>query len=139
MESGAKPVKAVMAWNEPGGGGRDPWNQGRRGEGAPDLDQMLERLKARFKGKGPRPGALPFGSTGVLAGAVALVWLLSGFYSVDAQEKGVVMRLGALARVVGDGLGWHLPWPLETVEKVNVTQVRQATERAELLTQDQNI
>ena len=43
-----------MAWNEPGPN-RDPWNQGpggnKRGDGPPDLDEMLRRLKARLSGK----------------------------------------------------------------------------------------
>jgi modulator of FtsH protease HflK len=131
-----------MAWNEPGGGNRDPWNPkgGRGGDGnLPDVDQMLERLKARFKGKGPRPGGLSSGGAGLVAGAIALVWLASGFYMVDEQEQAVIMRLGAFAGVGPSGLNWHFPWPIETVEKVNVTQVRQVTERSDMLTQDENI
>lgn len=131
-----------MAWNEPGGGNRDPWNpNGRRsGDGnLPDVDQMLERLKSRFKGKGPRPGGLSSGGAGLVAGAIAVVWLASGFYVVDEQEQAVVMRLGAFAGVGQSGLNWHFPWPIETVEKVNVTQVRQVTERSDMLTQDENI
>jgi membrane protease subunit HflK len=134
-----------MAWNEPGGGGRDPWNPGGRkpgGEGngsMPDVDQVLERLKARFRGKGNRPGGLSSGGAGLLAGAVALLWVVSGIYTVDAQERAVLMRFGALVTETGPGMHWRLPWPIESVEKVNVTQVRQATERSDMLTQDENI
>jgi modulator of FtsH protease HflK len=148
-----------MAWNEPGGGNRDPWNpSGRRGSGSggsggngggggggggdgglPDVDQMLERLKARFKGKGPRPGGLSPGSVGLLAGAIGLLWLASGFYVVDEQERAVVTRFGAYTGTSEPGLRWRLPWPIERVETINVTQVRQVTERSDMLTQDENI
>ncbi len=130
-----------MAWNEPGGGSKDPWSQGgRRGNGVPpDLDQMLERLKSRFKGKGPRPGGLSGGGMGLLIGAIAILWAASGFYSVDEQERAVVLRFGAFAGLSEPGLRWRLPWPIEEVEKVNVTQVRQVTERSDMLTQDENI
>lgn len=132
-----------MAWNEPGGGNRDPWSQnGRRsgGDGAmPEVDQILEKLKSRFKGKGPRPGGLSPGGVGLLFGAVGLLWIASGFYVVDEQERAVVTRFGAFARTSDPGMGWHLPWPIERAETVNVTQVRQVTERSDMLTQDENI
>lgn len=131
-----------MAWNEPGGGNRDPWNpNGRRsGDGSmPDVDQMLERLKARFKGRGPRPGGLSSGGAGLLGGAVALLWLASGLYTVDAQERAVITRFGAYISTQDEGLHWRLPWPMDRVEKVNVTQVRQVSERSDMLTQDENI
>jgi modulator of FtsH protease HflK len=133
-----------MAWNEPGGGNRDPWNPGgRRGGGGgdggiPDVDQVLERLKSRFKGRGG-PGGISSGGAGLLAAAIVLVWVASGFYVVDEQERAVVMRFGAYAGTSGPGLRWRLPWPVETVHKVNVTQVRQVTERTDMLTQDENI
>jgi len=130
-----------MAWNEPGGGNRDPWNPGgrRTGDGGmPDVDQMLERLKSRFKGKGPRPGGLSSGGAGLLFGAVAVVWALMCFFVVDAQERAVVLRFGEAVRHNDPGWGWRA-WPIEKVEKVNVTQVRQVTERSDMLTQDENI
>lgn len=136
-----------MAWNEPGGGNRDPWNPGgRRGGsgngsgngGIPDVDQLLENLKARFRGRGGRPGGLSSGGMGLLVMAVLLVWGVLCFFAVDAQERAVVLRFGAYVRSNGPGWGWRA-WPLETVEKVNVTQVRQVTERSDMLTLDENI
>ncbi len=139
-----------MAWNEPGPG-RDPWNQnsgGKRGDqGPPDLDALLKRLKARFFGKGGGgrkpgsgwPGALPSGIAGLAGVIVVALWLLSGFYTVEEQERGVVMRLGAYTATTEPGLKWHLPWPIERVEKIPFTQVRQVTDRATMLTQDENI
>jgi membrane protease subunit HflK len=131
-----------MAWNEPGGGNRDPWNPGGRrgGDGQlPDVDQLLERLKSRFKGKGPRPGGLSSGGVGLVVAAIFVLWALSGFYVIDEQERGVVMRFGAYASTSEPGLRWRLPWPIEKVEKINVTQVRQVSERSDMLTQDENI
>ena len=139
-----------MAWNEPGPG-RDPWNQnsgGKRGnQGPPDLDALLKRLKARFFGKGGGgrkpgsgwPGALPSGIAGLAGVLIVALWLLSGFYTVEEQERGVVMRLGAYTATTEPGLKWHLPWPIERVEKIPFTQVRQVTDRATMLTQDENI
>lgn len=136
-----------MAWNEPGPN-RDPWNQGpggnKRGDGPPDLDEMLRRLKARLSGRGPRsPGGSPAGAPKALIGLVVAVvaglWLSTGFYVIDEQERGVVMRFGAYSRTTDPGWGWHAPWPVEKVEIVNVTQVRQANDRATMLTKDENI
>ncbi len=131
-----------MAWNEPGGGGRDPWNPGGRrpgNGGMPEVDQVFEKLKARFRGKGGRPGGLSPGGAGMLAFALALLWVFSGTYTVDAQERAVVLRLGAYVTDTGPGIQWYLPWPIGSVEKVNVTQVRQVAERSDMLTQDENI
>jgi membrane protease subunit HflK len=134
-----------MAWNEPGPG-RDPWNQkpgGKRGDGPPDLDELLKRLKARLTGKGggraPTGGKLPQGLAGIIAVLLASLWLLSGFYTVDEQERGVVQRFGAYEGTVEPGLRWHLPWPIEHVEHVDFTRLRQVTDRSTMLTQDQNL
>ncbi len=138
-----------MAWNEPGPG-RDPWNQnsgGKRGnEGPPDLDALLKRLKARLFGGGGSgksggsglPG-MPKGIVGLVIVLVAALWLLSGFYTVEEQERGVVLRFGAYTGTTEPGLKWHLPWPIERVETIPFTQVRQVTDKATMLTQDENI
>ena len=139
-----------MAWNEPGPN-RDPWNQGpgggkRGGDGPPDLDELLRRLKARLGGgKGPRPasgggsGGVPKGLISIVAAIIVALWAFSGFYVVDEQERGVVMRFGAYSRTSEPGWAWHAPWPMEQVEIVNVTQVRQVNDRATMLTKDENI
>lgn len=131
-----------MAWNEPGPG-RDPWNQGpKRGEGPPDLDEMLKRLKARFSGAGGgKPGGspLPSGMAGLLLAAIALLWIASGFYVVDEQERAVVLRFGQYVGTTEPGLRWHLPWPIEKEEVVNVTGVRSVKDQAVMLTKDENI
>jgi membrane protease subunit HflK len=134
-----------MAWNEPGPG-RDPWNQGpKRGErGQNPLDDTLKRFKERFGGKGGGGGAspskkLPSGLFGVLALAIVALWIASGFYSVDEQERGVVLRFGHHVGTTEPGLHWHLPWPVESVEIINVTGVRSVREEATMLTKDENI
>ncbi|MEQ1439573.1 FtsH protease activity modulator HflK [Fontimonas sp. SYSU GA230001] len=134
-----------MAWNEPGPG-RDPWNQGpKRGDGPPDLDEMLKRLKARFGGgrggsggAAPR-GAAPGGLVGLVILALALLWIASGFYVVDEQERAVVLRFGKYVQTTEPGLRWRLPWPIEREEVINVTGVRSTRDRATMLTQDENI
>ena len=135
-----------MAWNEPGPG-RDPWNQGPKdgGKGAPDLDEMLKRLKQRFSGNktpgGPSKSGLPLpsGIAGVAVVVLGLLWAASGFYVVDEQERAAVMRFGRFVETTGPGMGWHLPWPIETEEIINVTGVRSVTDRAVMLTKDENI
>lgn len=134
-----------MAWNEPGPG-RDPWNQGpKRGEGPPDLDDMLKRLKARFGGgrggsggNAPR-GTVPGGLVGLVVLALGLLWIASGFYVVDEQERAVVLRFGKFVQTTEPGLRWRMPWPIDREEIVNVTGVRSTRDRATMLTQDENI
>lgn len=137
-----------MAWNEPGPGNKDPWNQGGKGrnQGPPDLDELLQRFKARLSGKGGAGGGgrggpgLPLaGGAGIVIGVIALLWVLSGFYTVDEQQRAVVFRFGAYTGTTEPGLRWRLPWPIETHEKVNLTGIRNITERATMLTQDENI
>jgi modulator of FtsH protease HflK len=139
-----------MAWNE--GPNRDPWSQGpgggkKGGDGPPDLDEMLKRLKARFGGGGSSGGGsrgsagpgLPRATLGLAIAAIAGIWLFSGFYVIDEQERGVVLRFGEYDRTATPGVGWRGPWPIETMERINVTQVRQITDRQSMLTKDENI
>ena len=135
-----------MAWNEPGPG-HDPWNQGPGsggdkpggGGGPPDLDKLIKRLKASFRrcfgNKKPEPSKM----LRLAAIVIAAMWLASGFYMVDAQQKAVVLRFGAVSGESGAGLGWHLPWPIGSVRMVNVTKLRQATTQSTLPTDDHNL
>jgi membrane protease subunit HflK len=133
-----------MAWNDPqwgnqGGGGGGNKNAG----GPPDLDELWKNFNRRLNemfgkksggsgGDSPPPriggGArgdfrLP-GGAGLLIGIAVLVWLASGFYIIDAGERGVVLRFGKFSEATMPGPRWHLPYPVETVEVVNVEQVR---------------
>lgn len=122
-----------MPWNSQGGGGWQggggpgPWG-GRPGGGQqpPDLEELLrrsqEKVKSLFPGGGPGGGVGRKGM--VLVGLVILgLWLASGIYTVAPDEQGLVTRFGRLERVTMPGLKYHLPAPIESVEKVPVTRV----------------
>jgi membrane protease subunit HflK len=115
-----------MALNDP--------NWGRRGDGPPDLDEIWSRLRQKLpgifggKGGGRDPGdaggrRFP-GGVWILIGLVVVIWLASGFYIVDASQRGVVLRFGKYLQTTEPGPNWHLPYPIETVEIVNLSQVR---------------
>jgi len=141
-----------MPWNEPGGG-KDPWSQKpTKPQGPPDLDELLRKLTDRFGGffggkSGGSGGSSSSGGAGkgmsigaLLIGAVVLVvWLASGIYIVDPGEAGVEIRFGAYRSTTGPGPHWHIPYPVETVEIVNVSEIRSAQHNATMLTQDENI
>lgn len=143
-----------MAWNEPGGSGnnQDPWGGGNRNDqGPPDLDEALRKLQQKLGGLfggGRRsggggssgggsnlPGALGVGLVAVVA---LVVWAAMGFYTVDAQQRSVVLRLGKFHELVGPGLRWNPPL-IDQRYLVNVTQVRSKDHSALMLTEDENI
>ena len=110
-----------MAWNEPGGSNdKDSWGGGRSGGGSsPDFDEILNKIKDRFGGGGGISGGLGF----LLIGVVVL-WLLTGIYIVDPAERGVELRFGKYTTTTGPGPHWHLPYPIERVEIVNVDRIQ---------------
>ena len=67
-----------------------------------------------------------FGGMGVwwIAIIVALIWAGSGIYIVQPDEAGVVLRFGKMSRITSSGLNYHLPYPFETVETPQVTEVK---------------
>ncbi|WPL15501.1 Modulator of FtsH protease HflK [Thiorhodovibrio winogradskyi] len=146
-----------MAWNEPGGGGKDPWGsqQGNQG-GPPDLDEIVRNLQDKMKGlfggdsgsgKGSGGGAgggAPLGplgkwTIGIVVGVLVVLWLATGIYIVDPAERGVVLRFGVYNRMTQPGPHWHWPWPVEQVEIVNVDEISSFSHKALMLTQDENI
>jgi membrane protease subunit HflK len=74
----------------------------------------------------------------VLAAGALLVWGLMGFYQVNQQERGVVLRFGKYLETVQPGLQWNPPL-IDEVVKVNATKVRAISLREIMLTQDENI
>ncbi|MGH8459033.1 MAG: FtsH protease activity modulator HflK, partial [Nevskiales bacterium] len=125
-----------MGWNEPGNG-KDPWGRQSQGPKPPDFEQLLRNLRNRFGGGGPgREGRL---SALAIIGAIGVIWLLSGIYIIQPAERGVVLQLGKHVATTGPGPHWHLPFPLQHVEKVDVDQVQSLSDRAVMLTQDENI
>ena len=59
-----------------------------------------------------------------MIGIAVVIWLLLGLYSVGPDEVGVVQRFGEYNRVVGSGLNYHFPYPIETVQTPKVTEVK---------------
>jgi membrane protease subunit HflK len=136
-----------MAWNDPGGDKqRNPWNRPQQSQN--DLDDVLRnlqrRLAALFGRSGPGSGggapgtgfARGLSSILVLIGAV---WIGSGVYRVDAQEKAVVLRFGKYVDTRGPGYNWHLPWPIERKLIVNVSRQYSVVDDASMLTADTNL
>lgn len=129
-----------MAWNDNGG---NPWQRNAR-QGPPDLDDLFGSLFRRLFGSGRKSGSGGSGrkwsvGTGTILLGLLILWLLSGFYIVEASERGVVLRFGKHERTTMPGPGWHIPYPVESVEVVNVTGNRSVEKRTTMLTQDENI
>jgi len=133
-----------MSWNNGGGSGpwgpgnnnppprgpnRGPWGGGPNG--IPDLDEVLARLQAsarRFVPGGPGGRRSNPRLIALIAIVGAVVWLSSGFYRVEPDQQGVVLRFGAFQRTTLPGLNYHLPWPIEqavtpAVTRINRTEV----------------
>ncbi|CAN5852116.1 FtsH protease activity modulator HflK [soil metagenome] len=105
-----------------GGGPRRPG-----GPGGPDISATLDRLIAQLRGLlggagGPGDGIRP-GAVAAAAGAGFAIWALSGLYIVQPNEEAVVTTFGAYSRSATPGLRYHLPTPIEHVEKVAVTSL----------------
>lgn len=107
-------------------GGRNPWGmqQGGGSEPPPDLDDMLRRAQDNLRQV--FPGGVGGGGAVTLAlAALAGLWLASGFYIVLPGQSGVIQRFGAWHRTQAEeGLGYRIPWPVDTITKVNTTEMR---------------
>lgn len=134
-----------MAWNESGGGDKDPW--GNRGDqGPPDLDEAIRKLQGQLSGMFGGGGGSSSGGAGISAGAAGLLilafialYIFIGLYQIDAQERGVIFRFGAVQESeVTPGLHWNPPF-IDRVDIVNVTQVQSHSHQALMLTKDENI
>ncbi len=125
-----------MAWNEPGNG-KDPWDKNK--DEPIELDKIVQGWQRKLSGVvgGGRGGAAPGSSGGyVLMVLLALAWLATGLYRVDEAERGVVQRFGAYMETTMPGLHWHIPFPIEFVDIVNVQAVDNFPFRTEMLTAD---
>ena len=138
-----------------GGGSRSPWGQpprrrpgggGGAGGNVTSLDEFLKKSRDRFGGRFPTGGdGRPYWLYGL--GVFLLLWLIfTSFHRIGPQERGVVTLFGQYSRTLGPGIGFTLPAPVESVEKVDVENIRTAdigsTDRAQenlILTGDQNI
>jgi len=154
-----------MPWsNQSGGGGpwgsgsRGPWGSGPQSQGPrpPDLEDLLRRGQDRLRTL--LPGNLGGRGVAIIALIAVALWGLSGFFRVEPDEVGVVLRFGKFVREVQPGLNYHLPYPIETaltpqalrVNKVNIgfresddmrrgTTLRDVPEESLMLTGDENI
>ena len=131
-----------MGWND-SGDQQNPWKQG-GDKGPPDLDAIVRDLQRKltglFGGGGGRSAQTPGGGfIGVVLIGLLAVWALLGFYKIDDAERGVVLRFGEFSRVSMPGLRWRIPWPVESLEKVNVTKREEFPYKARMLTGDENI
>ena len=126
--------------DKPGGGPRRP------NQGPPDLEELWRDFNRRLNGmfgkkgggggndggggNGPRLPQIDFnpkflgGGVGLLAALVVVIWLASGFYIVDASQRGIVLQFGSYKETTEPGLRWRLPYPIQSVDLVNLTGVR---------------
>ncbi|HML07772.1 MAG TPA: protease modulator HflK, partial [Xanthobacteraceae bacterium] len=152
-----------MPWsNQSGGpwgsGPRGPWGSGPQQQGPrpPDLEELLRRSQDRLRSV--LPGNLGGRGIALIALAAVALWGFSGFFKVEPEEVGVVLRFGKFVREVQPGLNYHLPYPIETaltpqalhVNKIDIgmrpvedmrrgTSVREVPEESLMLTGDENI
>jgi len=167
-----------MSLNDPQWGNRgddDKPNSGgprRPNQGPPDLEELWRDFNRKLNGMfgkkgggggnngggdGPRLPQIDFnpkflgGGISLLVGLAFVVWLASGFYIVDASQRGIVLQFGKYKETTEPGLRWRLPYPIQSVDLVNLTGVRtveigyRGSERnkvlkeALMLTDDENI
>jgi len=129
----------MMAWNEPGGGKRDPWGGKQQ---PPDLEAMLRRLRdglnRLFSGGGSGGGA--HGLVPLIIAFILFLWVAgSSWQSIDARQIGVVLRFGQFNRVMSSGFNLKWPAPIERVIPVDATNVRSVSDEVRMLTKDENI
>jgi membrane protease subunit HflK len=118
-----------MPWSNQGGGPwgsgpKGPWGSGPQSSGPtpPDLEDLLRRSQDKLK------NVLPGGNLGgkglmLITLAAMVIWGFSGFFRVEPDELGVVMRFGKYVRDATPGLNYHLPYPIESVLTPKVTRV----------------
>src|SRR5262249_43218889 len=124
----------AMPWSNQGGGpwgsggGKGPWGSGPQPSGGgstpPDLEDLLRRSQDKLRTV--LPGGNLGGKGAILILLVALVlWGISGFFTVNPNEFGVVLRFGKYVRDASPGLNYHLPYPIESALTPQVTVARQ--------------
>jgi len=156
-----------MPWSNQGGGGGGPWGSGGKGPWGsgpqssgptpPDLEEILRRGQDKLRSFLPGGNLGSKGFALLALGAIAL-WGFSGFFRVEPDELGVVLRFGQDVREVQPGLNYHLPYPVESVltpkalrvNKIDIgmrvvddvrrgATVRDVPEESLMLTGDENI
>ena len=112
---------AEMAWND------------NNNQTPPELDEVIKDFKNKFNSTFGRKSSGNTGASKAAKGSfkylvilALIVWLLTGIYIVDPAERGVVLRFGAFQESTTQGPHWHIPYPVESVYKINVEQIRSA-------------
>ena len=119
-----------MPWNNQNGGGGGPWKpsgQGPWGQGGgnnsntpPDLEELMNRVQERI-GRLVPGGGMSSGSLLALAIVGAIIWGLTGFYTIGPNEVGLNMVFGRYTGKTASGLNYNWPYPVGAVEKLPVT------------------
>ena len=127
-----------MAWNTPGSGSNgskdkpSPWKPKGKG-GGNDFSAWADRLRGLFDGNG---GGNPLRWIAI---AVVLLLVFSSFQLIGEQQRGVVLRFGQFSRIMQPGPNFKWPWPVESVTKVNATEIKTFSNTVPVLTKDENI
>ncbi|MXW54518.1 MAG: FtsH protease activity modulator HflK [Gammaproteobacteria bacterium] len=140
-----------MAWSDNEGQNRDPWGNRGGEQGPPDLDDAFRKLRGQLSGMFGGGGGSGSGSSGkkgfrlspglilLVVFILVVVWFAFGWYQVDAQERGVVLRLGKVQEIFTEpGLNWN-PKFIDEVIKVNTTRINSSEHSQQMLTEDDNI
>lgn len=111
-------------WGSGGGGGQSPWGRppGGMGPQPPNIEELLKRGQERVRRI--LPGGMGSGKgLALIVLAAIVVWIFTGFYRVQPDEQGVVLRFGRWVETTGPGLHWRIPSPIDTVLLPKVTRV----------------
>ena len=124
-------------WGQPprGNNGGDQNNGGRRQGEPPDLEDLLEASRRRLRrafprgrggGSGGGKGGLPINGplVGLVGAGILALWLFSGIYQVNPGERALVTTFGKFTDIEAQGLKWHVPFPVQSVEIVLVDRTR---------------
>ena len=126
-----------MAWNEPGN--KDPWGRNKNNS---NLDGVFKDFKKTFDdllgSSGSATPPSPKKSAGFLAAIIFAVYFLSGIYIVNDGERGVVLQFGSFKEITMPGPHW-IPRFIQSVEIVDVSNIRSVQQKAVMLTEDENI
>jgi membrane protease subunit HflK len=114
-------LKKESPWGAPNKNNKQPPSPNNPDDMEDLAKKFQDGLKNMFGGSSKTPDAKkPI--TLFIIGAIA-VWALSGFYRVDADEQGVVLRFGKYTNMTQPGLNYHLPFPIESVMTPKVSRV----------------
>ena len=136
-----------MAWNEPGNRDESPWGKKRPAGETGSLGQIFKnwgrQLQSALGGGDPAPASgktvVPGGFAWIIVGLLVVLWVLTGYYQIDASDRGVVQRFGRFSTVRQPGWGMIFPWPIERLTKVNVSLLNSREYRSRVLTADVNL